>query len=90
MSCICGSKIPGETHVFQKKAMQFFLAVLHPHAVPRIDNPNNGVRLFEIVTPIRPQGPLTADVPCDRIYQVDGRKPAQSLDTYTRSRCTYK
>jgi len=43
--------------------MQLFSAVSHSHSVPRIDYPNNGIRLFKVVAPIWSKRPLTAYVP---------------------------
>lgn len=43
--------------------MQLFLAILHAHAVARVDDPDERVGLFEVISPVRPQRALSADVP---------------------------
>ena len=44
--------------------MQLLLAVAHAHTVARVDDPDERIRLLEVIAPIGPQRPLAADVPC--------------------------
>jgi hypothetical protein len=43
--------------------VQFFFAILHAHPVSRVNNPNYRIRLLEIISPVRPESPLTTDIP---------------------------
>lgn len=43
--------------------MELLFAVVHSHAISRVDDPDEGVGLFKVVTPVGSQGPLAADVP---------------------------
>jgi len=44
--------------------MEFLLAVLHAHSITRVHDPNEGIRLLEVVSPIWPQGSLATHIPC--------------------------
>lgn len=52
------------THLFEEQLVQLALAVVHAGPVGRVDDPDDGVRLLEVVAPVRPQRGLPADVPC--------------------------
>lgn len=52
------------TYLFLQERVQFPLAVVHTCAVGRVDDPDDRVRLFEIVAPVRPERSLPANVPC--------------------------
>ena len=51
------------TDVLHEQTVQLFFTVFHSHAVPRINNPDKRVRLFEVISPVRTQRPLSADIP---------------------------
>ena len=51
------------TDIFLQKAVKLFFAVLHAHAVSRIDDPYKRVGLLEVISPVWPKCPLPADVP---------------------------
>ena len=46
-----------------QEAVELLFAVLHAHAVSRVDDPDQRVCLLEIVPPIRPESALATDVP---------------------------
>ena len=52
------------TCIFEEKTVKFFLAILHTHAIARVDDPYKSVGLLEVVAPIWSEGALPADVPC--------------------------
>ena len=51
-------------HLLLQQRRELNLAVAHPRDIARVDDPDERVGAFEVVGPVRPQGPLSADVPC--------------------------
>ena len=47
----------------RQKLMKFFFTVLKTYFITAIDDPDKAISLFEIVSPIRPDGGLTANIP---------------------------
>lgn len=43
--------------------MQLLLAVVHAHTVPRIYNPDQRIRLLEVVAPVGSECSLASDIP---------------------------
>jgi len=58
------------THVLCEETVEFLLAILHAHSIARVHNPNKGIRLLEVVSPIRPQGSLATNIPYSRIVSI--------------------
>jgi hypothetical protein len=53
-------KVP---YIFGQQAMQLVFAIPHAHSITGINNPDQSIRLFEIISPVWSKGPLTSDVP---------------------------
>ena len=64
-----GAKIPVRvwrrhlTYIFGQQTVEFFLTILHSKAIPRVYDPDNGICLLKIVSPVRPEHPLPTNVP---------------------------
>lgn len=54
-------------YLLLKQAEELIPTVIQPHHVGRVDHPDHGIGLFEVVTPERPQSLLASDVPYGRI-----------------------
>ena len=52
-----------DTHVLEKQTVQLLLAVLHTHAIARIDDPHKCIGLLKIIPPVGPERSLTANIP---------------------------
>jgi hypothetical protein len=80
----------GYTHVLVQQPMQLVPAIAHAHAVARVDDPHNRVRLLEVVPPVRAQRALAADVPCRRTrWSAPGRREGgRRTVTHRCSACT--
>jgi hypothetical protein len=57
------SGVDKKGHLFLQQLVQLLLAILQPSPVGRVDDPDEAVRRLEVVTPVRPQRLLAADVP---------------------------
>lgn len=44
--------------------MEFLFAISGSKTVPGVDNPDNSVGLFKVVSPVRTKGTLPANIPC--------------------------
>ena len=53
------------SHLFQQQPSELLSAIIDTEAICSIHHPDEGVGLLEIVFPVRPQGFLPANVPCD-------------------------
>jgi hypothetical protein len=81
-----GTEAVRSTHVFCQQTVELFFAVLHPHSVARIDDPDECICLFKVVSPVRPEGPLTTDIPLLSVKLriiIDGANTG--LPTYVQS-----
>lgn len=56
-------RIPNLPYILKKQVMKLIFAVLNPHAISRVNNPDNGIRLLEIVAPVWSESSLATDVP---------------------------
>lgn len=50
-------------YILLEEAVELLLAILHAHAVSRVDHPDQRVGLLKIVPPIWTESPLTTDIP---------------------------
>ncbi len=50
-------------YILLEEAVELLFAILHAHAVSRVDDPDQGVSLLEIVPPVRAESALATDVP---------------------------
>jgi len=51
------------THLLLEQPVQLLPAVVHAQPVGGVDDPDQGVRLFEVVAPVRAERLLAAHVP---------------------------
>ncbi len=55
----------GAAHLFLKQPMELIPAILDPQPIGGIHHPDEGVRLLEVVPPVRTQRLLPTNVPCE-------------------------
>ena len=51
------------TYLFQKKACQFLLTITEPQTITGVHHPDQRIRLFKIIPPVRPERLLAPDIP---------------------------
>lgn len=56
-------RIPNYPYILEKQVVELLLTVPNPHAISRVYNPDDGIRLLEIVPPIWSKSSLATDVP---------------------------
>lgn len=52
-----------QTDLLHEKPRQFFPAVFCPRAIGGINDPDQRIGFFEVVSPVRPESLLSADIP---------------------------
>ena len=52
-------------HILAEQIKELVTAILHPHAIRRIDYPDDRVILLKVVAPVRPKRALPAYIPCE-------------------------
>jgi hypothetical protein len=67
INMVSGRGQRGYTHVLVQQPVQLVPAIAHAHAVARVDDPHDRVRLLEVVAPVWAKRTLSADVPCRRV-----------------------
>jgi len=60
------------SHFLLQQAFQLLPAVIKTRAIGRVNDPDQRVRLLEVILPVCAQGLLAADVPCDRVRTSNG------------------
>lgn len=50
-------------YILKKKVMEFLPTILNSHAISRVYDPDDGIRLLEIVPPVWSKSSLTTNVP---------------------------
>lgn len=71
-------------YILKKEVMELLLTILNSHAISRVHNPDDGIRLLEIVSPVRSKSSLATNVPyshgkwlCSEL--IDGKRYKQML-----------
>ena len=51
------------TYLFLEQTVEFLFAVLDAQPIRGINDPDQRIRLFKVISPVRPQRLLAADIP---------------------------
>jgi len=51
--------------------VKLLFTILHSKAISGVDNPDDGVGLFKVVSPVRAKRALPANVPCALLQQTE-------------------
>ena len=63
--------------------MEFLFTIFHSKTVHRVDDPDESVSLFKVVSPVRSERALSTDIPC--VLLNDALSPV-SMATYRYSK----
>ena len=47
--------------------MELLFTITHSHTITRVNDPDNRIRLFKVVSPIWSKGALAAHIPCSQL-----------------------
>ena len=82
ISQVAEALIDSATHLFQQQAVKLVSAISHSVSVGRIDHPDQGVCLLEIVLPIRSKRLLATDIPYASSFGVADKNRRSGADPH--------